>query len=83
MASAEPWTSDFITIATTSPETMLGDTAVAVNPMDKRYKTRHFSMRGNESSHTLNEDAVRIGKRQDGKNFGIVCDGINKLDLSK
>ncbi len=27
----------FITIATTRPETMLGDTAVAVNPDDKRY----------------------------------------------
>ena len=26
-----------ITIATTRPETMLGDTAVAVNPSDKRY----------------------------------------------
>ncbi|MBU4369394.1 valine--tRNA ligase [Patescibacteria group bacterium] len=29
---------DFITVATTRPETMLGDTAVAVNPEDKRYK---------------------------------------------
>ena len=28
---------EFITIATTRPETMLGDTAVAVNPGDKRY----------------------------------------------
>jgi len=28
----------FITVATTRPETMLGDTAVAVNPADKRYK---------------------------------------------
>ena len=28
----------FITVATTRPETMLGDTAVAVNPNDKRYK---------------------------------------------
>ncbi len=27
----------FVTIATTRPETMLGDTAVAVNPADKRY----------------------------------------------
>ncbi|MCG2809727.1 MAG: valine--tRNA ligase [Candidatus Portnoybacteria bacterium] len=27
-----------ITVATTRPETMLGDTAVAVNPRDKRYK---------------------------------------------
>ncbi|MFH1782757.1 MAG: valine--tRNA ligase [Candidatus Omnitrophota bacterium] len=29
---------DFITVATTRPETMLGDVAVAVNPKDKRYK---------------------------------------------
>jgi len=29
---------DHITVATTRPETMLGDTAVAVNPKDKRYK---------------------------------------------
>src|SRR5690606_21139424 len=28
----------FITIATTRPETLLGDTAVAVNPNDERYK---------------------------------------------
>ena len=28
----------YITIATTRPETMLGDTAVAVNPKDSRYK---------------------------------------------
>ena len=27
-----------VTVATTRPETMLGDTAVAVNPKDKRYK---------------------------------------------
>ncbi len=31
-------TNKFITIATTRPETMLGDTAVAVNVKDKRYK---------------------------------------------
>ena len=29
--------SDYITIATTRPETMLGDTGIAVNPEDKRY----------------------------------------------
>ena len=28
---------DFLTIATTRPETLLGDTAVAVNPKDERY----------------------------------------------
>ncbi|MFP4176468.1 MAG: valine--tRNA ligase, partial [Candidatus Brocadiia bacterium] len=30
--------SQYITVATTRPETMLGDTAVAVNPDDERYK---------------------------------------------
>jgi valyl-tRNA synthetase len=29
--------SEFLTVATTRPETMLGDTAVAVNPADERY----------------------------------------------
>jgi valyl-tRNA synthetase len=28
----------FVTVATTRPETFLGDTAIAVNPTDKRYK---------------------------------------------
>ncbi|MBP9853527.1 MAG: valine--tRNA ligase [Candidatus Omnitrophica bacterium] len=31
----------FITVATTRPETMLGDTAVAVHPNDERYKNLH------------------------------------------
>ncbi|MDC3325714.1 valine--tRNA ligase [Gammaproteobacteria bacterium] len=31
-------TDDFITVATTRPETMFGDMAIAVNPYDKRYK---------------------------------------------
>ena len=31
--------SDYITIATTRPETMLGDTAIAVNPKDERYNS--------------------------------------------
>ena len=30
---------DNITIATTRPETMMGDTAIAVNPKDERYKS--------------------------------------------
>jgi valyl-tRNA synthetase len=30
---------DFITVATTRPETMLGDTAVAVNPADERFSS--------------------------------------------
>jgi len=37
-------TSEFITVATTRPETMLGDTAVAVNPRDERYKHLHGRM---------------------------------------
>ena len=32
-------TDKFITIATTRPETMFGDTAIAVNPKDKRFKS--------------------------------------------
>ncbi len=34
-------TGEFIEIATTRPETMLGDTAVAINPEDERYKHLH------------------------------------------
>ncbi|HLH07326.1 MAG TPA: valine--tRNA ligase [Terriglobales bacterium] len=34
-------TNEFLTVATTRPETMLGDTAVAVNPEDERYKHLH------------------------------------------
>jgi valyl-tRNA synthetase len=32
-------TDEYITIATTRPETMLGDTAIAVNPKDERFKS--------------------------------------------
>jgi valyl-tRNA synthetase len=32
---------EFITVATTRPETMLGDTAVAVHPEDERYRHLH------------------------------------------
>ena len=32
---------DFLTVATTRPETMLGDTAVAIHPDDERYKHLH------------------------------------------
>jgi len=31
----------FVTVATTRPETMLGDTAVAINPKDGRYRDLH------------------------------------------
>ena len=32
---------EFVTVATTRPETMLGDTAVIVNPQDSRYRHLH------------------------------------------
>jgi valyl-tRNA synthetase len=34
-------TNEFITVVTTRPETMLGDTAIAVNEKDERYKHLH------------------------------------------
>ncbi|MBI1955052.1 MAG: valine--tRNA ligase [Acidobacteria bacterium] len=34
-------TDEYVVVATTRPETMLGDTAVAVNPADERYKKFH------------------------------------------
>ncbi len=34
-------TTEFLTVATTRPETMLGDTAVAINAKDERYKHLH------------------------------------------
>ncbi len=36
--NGNPSTTEFLTFATTRPETMLGDTAVAINPEDDRYK---------------------------------------------
>ena len=39
--SQESGGKEFITVATTRPETMLGDTAVAVNPADERYRHLH------------------------------------------
>ncbi len=39
--NGKPSKTEFLTFATTRPETMLGDTAVAVNPDDDRYKHLH------------------------------------------
>jgi valyl-tRNA synthetase len=39
--SEEAGSSEFITVATTRPETMLGDTAIAVNAKDERYTHLH------------------------------------------
>jgi valyl-tRNA synthetase len=35
--TGKPSKTDFIVVSTTRPETMLGDTAVAINPKDKKY----------------------------------------------
>ena len=39
--NGNPSTTEFLTFATTRPETMLGDTAVAVHPDDERYTHLH------------------------------------------
>lgn len=39
--NGKPSTTEFLEFATTRPETMLGDTAVAVNPKDERYTYLH------------------------------------------
>jgi valyl-tRNA synthetase len=41
VVGTKPGTDEFITVATTRPETMLGDTAVAVNEKDERYTHLH------------------------------------------
>ena len=38
VAGAAPSATEYLVVATTRPETMLGDTAVAVHPEDERYK---------------------------------------------
>ena len=42
--NGQPSKTEFLTFATTRPETMLGDTAVAVNPKDERYTYLHGKM---------------------------------------
>jgi valyl-tRNA synthetase len=41
VVGVKPGSDEFITVATTRPETMLGDTAVAVNEKDERYTHLH------------------------------------------
>ena len=48
--------SGFVTVATTRPETMLGDTAVAVNPADERY----FSLVGKQIALPLSERLIPL-----------------------
>jgi valyl-tRNA synthetase len=49
---------NYIIVATTRPETMLGDTAVAVNPKDKRYK----EIIGQEVTLPLTKRTIKIIK---------------------
>ena len=49
-------TSETITIATTRPETMMGDTAIAVNPKDKRY----FNLVGKKVKIPLVNRSIKI-----------------------
>ncbi|MFZ0279346.1 MAG: valine--tRNA ligase [Candidatus Sulfotelmatobacter sp.] len=41
IVGAKPGSNEFITVATTRPETMLGDVAIAVNEKDERYTNLH------------------------------------------
>ncbi len=41
VVESKPGAKEFITVATTRPETMLGDTAIAVNAKDERYTHLH------------------------------------------
>ena len=40
-AHHSPLTTDYLTIATTRPETIMADTAICINPNDERYKHLH------------------------------------------
>ncbi len=60
-------TSRFIVVATTRPETMLGDSAVAVNPKDKRYE----DLIGEELILPLTNRTIKIISDEDvSKEFG-------------
>ena len=49
----------FITVATTRPETMLGDTAVAVHPDDERYTNSRREERRSAAGRTAHSDHCR------------------------
>jgi len=49
-------TNDFLTVATTRPETMFGDVAVFVNPKDKRYKR----LIGQKVINPANEEEIPV-----------------------
>ncbi|MES2464184.1 MAG: valine--tRNA ligase, partial [Armatimonadota bacterium] len=56
--------SGYVTVATTRPETMLGDTAVAVNPADPRYEGligKHFNLPLTDRSiHLIGDDYAQM-----------------------
>jgi valyl-tRNA synthetase len=75
---------EFLTVATTRPETMLGDTAVAVNPLDERYthligKTLRLPLTDREIPVIADEwvksdfgtGAVKVTPAHDPNDFGI------------
>ena len=75
---------EYITVATTRPETMLGDTGVAVNPEDERYKhligkhvvlpltDRHIPLVGDEHADpTAGSGAVKITPAHDFNDFEV------------
>jgi valyl-tRNA synthetase len=77
-------TDEFITVATTRPETMLGDTAVAVNAADERYTHLHgkkvlLPLMKREIPIILDEiakpefgtGAVKITPAHDANDFGV------------
>jgi len=77
-------TRDFIIVATTRPETMLGDTAIAVNPEDTRYKDligkeailplvgRRIKIVGDDyADQTAGSGAVKITPAHDFNDFEV------------
>ncbi len=67
----------YITVATTRPETMLGDSAVAVNPKDEKYKNLigkklilPISSRGGSASGGQNREIPIIADEEIDMNFG-------------
>lgn len=77
-------TGEFLTVATTRPETMLGDTAVAIHPEDERYahlhgKTLRLPLIGREIPIVLDEwvsrdfgtGAVKVTPAHDPNDFAL------------
>ena len=52
-------TGEEIELATTRPETMLGDTAIAVHPDDERYKTAMTNLSAIESALGMEKGEIK------------------------